>query len=294
MQSDLGSQVSSALRLNPFSNFLCISSVVLLQWESSSRGARNPGDRYDTTSYLPQPRYAGLASSVSSPRAKLPEDLRASLESRLSDSHQERVHQLAERLRSNIDLDSDEILAALKHSPLTASHAEARTTELLNDVMAAEQQVSLRRHSEQLAQKDASLSSLEQQLDATRQQLYAAQAAQQTLRDRAGHATSESAQLQVQLDSLKSEVERLRKEASEAHTARMESDKALAAAESGRSASQLSLQAKIDELEQSRSGVPVAYCLRPSAAMLHGACDRSQALLITTMHHPDVGCKTMQ
>lgn len=193
-----------------------------------------------------------MASSVSSPRADLPDDVRASLDSRLSDSHQERVHQLAERLRTNIDLESDEILAALKHSPLTASHAKARTSELLNDVMAADHQNSLRRNTEQLSQKDAELQSLDQQLDRTRQQLYAAQAAQQAARDRAGHAASENAQLHLQVDSLKAEVERHRKDASEAHAARLESDKALAAAQSSRSASQLSLQAKLDELEQSR------------------------------------------
>lgn len=225
-----------------------------MQWEPSARGSRG---MYDSNLSQLQQRYSGLASSVSSPRAELPDDVRASLDSRLSDTHRDRVHQLAERLRTNIDLESDEILAALKHSPLTASHAEARTNELLSDVMATDHQISQRRHSEQLSQKNAELHSLEQQLDSTRQQLYAAQASQQTSRDRAGHAASETAQLQVQVDSLKAEVERHRKDAAEAHAARLEADKALAAAQSSRSASQLSVQSKLDELEQSR----LALCI---------------------------------
>ena len=178
--------------------------------------------------------------------------MRASLESRLSDSHQDRVHQLAERLRTNIDLESDEILAALKHSPLTAPHAEARATELLSDVMAANQQASARRHSDQIAQKDSELSALQQQLDSARQQLYAAQSLQHTSQGKAGHVAAERAHLQVQVDSLKAEVERHRKAASDAHAARVESDKALASAHAKMSAFQMSMQAKVDELEQSR------------------------------------------
>ncbi len=125
--------------------------------------------------------------------------MRASLESRLSDSHQDRVHQLAERLRTNIDLESDEILAALKHSPLTATHAQARTNELLSDVMAADQQVSARRHADQLAQKDSELHALQHQLDSLKQQLYKAQTAQHTTRDKAGHVAAERAHLQIQV-----------------------------------------------------------------------------------------------
>ena len=232
-----------------------------VQWEPSARDARHSAAPFDSNFLQSQPRYSGLASSVTSPRAELPDDVRASLDSRLSNSHRERVHQLAERLRTNIDLESDEILAALKHSPLTASHAEARTSELLSDVMAADHQISLRRPSEQISQKDAEPHSLEQQIDTTRQQLYAAQAAQQSSRDRAGHAASESSQLQVQVDSLKAEVERHRRDAAEAHAARLESDKALAAAQSSRSTSQLALQAKLDELEQSRLALLLLWCV---------------------------------
>ncbi|KAL3149782.1 hypothetical protein ABBQ38_013608 [Trebouxia sp. C0009 RCD-2024] len=199
-----------------------------------------------------QPRYTGFASSLSSPKGNLPLDVRVSLESRLSDSHQERVHQLAERLRSNIDLESDEILAALRHSPLTAPHAEARTTELLSDVMAADQQATARCFSDQMAQKDSELAGLQQQLDNTKQQLYAAQSQQHTSQGKAGHVAAERAHLQAQVDSLKAEVERHRKAAADAHAARLESDKALASAHAKMSASQLSVQSKLDELEHSR------------------------------------------
>lgn len=199
-----------------------------------------------------EPRYTAFASSLSSPKGNMPVDVRASLESRMSDSHQERVHQLADRLRCNIDLESDEILAALRHSPLTAPHVEARTNELLSDVMAADQQATARRFSDQLAQKDCELSTLQQQLDSTKQQLYAAQSQQHTSQGKAGHVAAERAHLQAQVDSLKAEVERHRKTAADAHAARLESDKALASVHAKMSASQLSVQAKLDELEHSR------------------------------------------
>ncbi len=153
-----------------------------LQWNSASHLPQTSTNLYDSAPLVQQPRYTGFASSLSSPRANIPVDIRASLESRLSDSHQDRVHQLAERLRTNIDLDSDEILAVLKHSPLTAPHAEARTTELLSDAMAADQQVNARRHADQLASKDSELHALQHQLDSLKQQLYAAQTAQHTSR----------------------------------------------------------------------------------------------------------------
>jgi len=154
---------------------------------------------HDSAPLVPPPRYTGFSSSLSSPRSKIPGDVRASLESQLSDSHQDRVHQLAERLRTNIDLESDEILAALKHSPLTATHAQARTTELLSDVIAADQQVSARRHADQLAQKDSELHALQHQLDSLKQQLYKAQTVQHTTKDKAGHVAAERAHLQIQV-----------------------------------------------------------------------------------------------
>ena len=223
-----------------------------MQWNPVSQLQQGNEQAFDALPLGQQPRYTGFASSLSSPRGNLPVDVRASLESRLSDSHQERVHHLAERLRSNIDLESDEILAALRHSPLTAPHAEARTTELLSDVMAADQQATVRHYSDQVAQKDSELASLQQQLDHTKQQLYAAQSLQHTSQGKAGHVAAERAHLQVQVDSLKAEVERHRKAASDAHAARLESDKALASTHARMSGSQLSMQAKLDELEQSR------------------------------------------
>ena len=229
-----------------------LTSGCLLQWNPVLHLQQGSDQAFDALPLGQQPRYTGFASSLSSPRGNVPVDVRASLESRLSDSHQERVHQLAERLRSNIDLESDEILAALRHSPLTAPHAEARTNELLSDVMAADQQATVRRYSDQVAQKDFELASLQQQLDHTKQQLYAAQSLQHTSQGKAGHVAAERAHLQVQVDSLKAEVERHRKAASDAHAARLESDKALASAHARMSASQLSVQSKLDELEQSR------------------------------------------
>ena len=232
--------------------FLAPSFVMLLQWNPGSHLAHIDSNTYDSTAFNQPTRYSGFASSQNSPRAYFPGGVRTSLESRLSDSHQDRVHQLAERLRTNIDLESDEILAALKHSPLTAAHAEARTNELLSDVMAADQQASARHHADQLAHKDSELQGLQQQLDTARQQLHSAQKAQHSSRDKAGHAAAERAHLQIQVDSLKAEVERQRKSAAESHAARVESDKALASVHAKMSASQLSTQAKMDELEQSR------------------------------------------
>ena len=58
--------------------------------------------------------------------------------------------------------------------------------------------------------------------------------------------------MQAQVDSLKAELERQRKSAADAYAARVESDKALAAAQAKLSASQMSMQAKVDELEQSK------------------------------------------
>lgn len=172
-----------------------------LQWNPRSQLPQSSNSMYDSAPLLQPTVYPGFASSLSSPRANIPVDIRASLESRLSDSHQDRVHHLAERLRSNIDLESDEILAALRHSPLTAPHAEARTTELLSDVMAADQQVSARRHADQLAQKDSELHALQHQLDGLKKQLYTAQTAQHTSRDQAGHVAAERAHLQIQVGS---------------------------------------------------------------------------------------------
>ena len=48
-------------------------------------------------------------------------------------------------------------------------------------------------------------------------------------------------------------MERQRKAASDAHAARVDSDKALASTQAKMSAFELSMQAKVDELEQSRS-----------------------------------------
>ncbi len=56
----------------------------------------------------------------------------------------------------------------------------------------------------------------------------------------------------TQVDNLKAEVERQRKMASDAHAARVDSDKALASAHANMSASRMSMQAKMEELEQSR------------------------------------------
>lgn len=172
-----------------------------LQWNPASHLPQGNTSLQDSAPLVQPPRYTGFASSLSSPRSNIPGDVRASLESRLSDSHQDRVHQLAERLRTNIDLESDEILAALKHSPLTATHAEARTTELLSDVMAADQQVSARRDADQLAQKDSELHALQHQLDSLKQQLYKAQTAQNKTKDKAGHVAAERAHLQIQVDN---------------------------------------------------------------------------------------------
>ena len=223
-----------------------------LQWNPGSQVPQGGSMQYDSGQLVQPTKYTGFASSFSSPRASIPLDVRASLESRLSDSHQDRVHHLAERLRSNIDLESDEILAALKHSPLTAPHAEARTTELLSSVIAADQEVNARRQADQLVQKDAELHALQRQLEGLKQQLYTAQTAQHLSRDKAGHVVAERAHLQIQVDNLKAEVERQRKAASDAHAARVESDKALASAHAKISASQMSWQAKMEELEQSR------------------------------------------
>ena len=48
-------------------------------------------------------------------------------------------------------------------------------------------------------------------------------------------------------------MERQRKAASDAHAARVDSDKALASTQAKMSAFELSMQAKVDEVEQSRS-----------------------------------------
>ena len=50
-------------------------------------------------------------------------------------------------------LQDDELLQALKASPLTASHAEARTRELMEELIAADHRTAAQRSADQLAQR---------------------------------------------------------------------------------------------------------------------------------------------
>ena len=60
---------------------------------------------------------------------------------------------LTDTLKTRLRLGDDEILKALKASPLTAPHAEARAREIVGELVAADYRSSAQRAAEQLALK---------------------------------------------------------------------------------------------------------------------------------------------
>ena len=60
---------------------------------------------------------------------------------------------LSDTLRTRLRLGDDEILKALKASPLTAPHAEARAREIVGDLITADFRSHAQRAAEQLAVK---------------------------------------------------------------------------------------------------------------------------------------------
>ena len=63
------------------------------------------------------------------------------------------VQGLSDTLRARLRIGDDEIMKALKASPLTAPHAEARAREIVGDLITADYRTTAQRAAEQLAIK---------------------------------------------------------------------------------------------------------------------------------------------
>ena len=63
------------------------------------------------------------------------------------------VQDLTGSLHTRLRLQDDDLLQALKASPITASHAEARTRELMEELIAADHRSAAQRTADQLAQR---------------------------------------------------------------------------------------------------------------------------------------------